>query len=135
LTGRNAGIRLPTTIGHPRCKRKDSSMDTTTSTTTSAEQGSREALAQSLRHMVSEAEQLLKSASSAGGEQFKAARERFETQLDRAKIELKDLEEAALYNAKRAARATDEAVHEHPYVAIGIAAGVGALIGMLIARR
>jgi ElaB/YqjD/DUF883 family membrane-anchored ribosome-binding protein len=114
---------------------EDLNMDTTTPASNVPEQGSREALAQSLQHMVNEAEHLLKSAQSAGGEQFKAARERFETQLARAKYELKDLEEAAIYNAKRAARVTDQAVHEHPYAAMGIAAGVGALIGMLISRR
>ena len=36
---------------------------------------------------------------------------------------------------KEAARATDEYVHEHPWQAVGAAAGVGFLIGMLIARR
>ena len=52
-----------------------------------------------------------------------------------AKLELNDLETVAIENAKRAARATDEAVHEHPYAAMAIAAGIGALIGMLIVRR
>ena len=32
-------------------------------------------------------------------------------------------------------QATDEAVHEHPYRASGIAFGVGTLIGYLVARR
>ena len=35
----------------------------------------------------------------------------------------------------QAAKATDEAVHEHPYQAMAIAFGVGALIGFLVARR
>ncbi len=34
-----------------------------------------------------------------------------------------------------AAKATDKAVHEHPYRAMGIALGVGTLIGVLISRR
>ena len=33
-----------------------------------------------------------------------------------------------------AAKATDKAVHEHPYPAIGIAFGVGLLIGVLATR-
>ena len=33
-----------------------------------------------------------------------------------------------------AAKAADEAVREHPYQAIGIAFGVGLLIGVLVAR-
>ena len=33
-----------------------------------------------------------------------------------------------------AAKATDKAVREHPYQAVGIALGVGVLIGVLVAR-
>jgi ElaB/YqjD/DUF883 family membrane-anchored ribosome-binding protein len=109
-------------------------MDTTT-TTPSADQTSRDRLAHSLQQMVDEAEHLLKNAQRTGSEQFNAARDKFEQQLRSAKAELKGLEETALYNAKRAARATDHAVREHPYTAMGITAGIGLLIGMLIARR
>ena len=37
--------------------------------------------------------------------------------------------------AKAAGRATDAYVHEHPWQSIGVAAGIGLLLGMLIARR
>jgi ElaB/YqjD/DUF883 family membrane-anchored ribosome-binding protein len=33
------------------------------------------------------------------------------------------------------ARATDDYVHEHPWKSIGVAAGVGLLVGLLIGRR
>jgi ElaB/YqjD/DUF883 family membrane-anchored ribosome-binding protein len=36
---------------------------------------------------------------------------------------------------KKAVRATDDYVHEHPWQAIGIAAGVGVLVGLLINRK
>ena len=112
-------------------------MDTTTTptSTASADQTARDRLAQSLQQMVDEAEHLLKNAQRTGSEQFNAARDKFETQLRSAKAELSRLEETAVYNAKRAARAADHAVHEHPYTAMGITAGIGVLIGMLIARR
>jgi ElaB/YqjD/DUF883 family membrane-anchored ribosome-binding protein len=106
-------------------------MDTTTASDTNA----RERLAQSLKHMVDEADHLLAKAERTGSEQFNAAREKFETQLLHAKDELRRLELSAIDNAKRAARATDHAVHEHPYAAMGMAAGAGLLIGMLISRR
>lgn len=109
-------------------------MDTVTTPNTSETQA-RERLAQSLKHMVDEADHLLAKAERSGSEQFMAAREKFETQLAHAKDELRRLEISALENAKRAARATDHAVHEHPYTAMGIAAGAGLLIGMLITRR
>lgn len=107
----------------------------TTETTTPGETHARERLAQSLKHMVDEADHLLAKAERSGSEQFMAAREKFETQLQHAKDELRRLEISAIDNAKRAARATDHAVHEHPYAAMGLAAGVGLLIGMLITRR
>lgn len=105
-------------------------MDTTTSDT-----NARERLAASLKHMVDEADHLLAKAEHSTTEQFSAAREKFESQLRQAKDELRRLEQSAIDNAKRAARATDHAVHEHPYAAMGIAAGAGLLIGMLISRR
>ena len=37
--------------------------------------------------------------------------------------------------AVEGAKTADEAVREHPYTAIGIAVGLGALIGFLLARR
>jgi len=37
--------------------------------------------------------------------------------------------------AVEGARATDEAIRSHPYQAIGVAFGVGALIGFLVTRR
>jgi ElaB/YqjD/DUF883 family membrane-anchored ribosome-binding protein len=110
-------------------------MDTTTTTTTPSDLHARERLAQSLKHMVDEADHLLAKAERTGSEQFMAAREKFETQLLHAKEELRRLELSTLENAKRAARATDHAVHEYPYAAMGIAAGAGLLIGMLITRR
>ena len=110
-------------------------MDTTPATTLTTDQAHRDRLAQSLQQMVSEAEQLLKGAQRTGTEQFNAVRDKFESQLRHAKAQFKDLEEGALHNAGRAARATDHAVHEHPYAAMGVAAGVGLLVGMLISRR
>ena len=113
-------------------------MDTTTTPTTAAtnsDTSARERLTHSLQQMVDEADHLLKNAQRTGSDQFNAARDKFELQLRHAKDELRRLEDVALENAKRAARATDLAVHEHPYAAMGIAAGAGLLIGMLISRR
>jgi ElaB/YqjD/DUF883 family membrane-anchored ribosome-binding protein len=64
---------------------------------------------------------------------------------DNEKHELRAKLEAATEKAKEvckrlqdqtvaAAKATDKAVHEHPYQAIGIAFGVGLLIGVVATR-
>jgi ElaB/YqjD/DUF883 family membrane-anchored ribosome-binding protein len=92
-------------------------------------------LASSLQHMVNEAEHLLSTAARSGDEHFNAARDKFEQQLRQAKNELRDLQGSAVESARRAARVTDHAVHDHPYAAMGIAGGVGLLVGMLISRR
>lgn len=103
--------------------------------TLSPDHTARERLAASLKHMVDEADQLLKSAQGAGSDKFIAARDKFETQLRHAREELAELQDSALHNARRAARNADHAVHEHPYTAMGVSAGVGLLLGLLIARR
>lgn len=107
-------------------------MDASTITT---EHGERNRLADSLNTLVAEAEQLLDTAQRNGSEQFVAARDRVERQLQRARTELDSLQDAAAYKLRRAARATDSAVHDHPYAALGLAVGVGVLIGALAARR
>ena len=52
-----------------------------------------------------------------------------------AKLRLQELEGQAVDRAKEAARATDDYVHSHPWQAIGIAAGIGVAIGLLLNRR
>jgi ElaB/YqjD/DUF883 family membrane-anchored ribosome-binding protein len=113
---------------------KESPMSTT-STTADAATNARERLATSLQQMVDEAEHLLANAQRTGSEQFNEARDKFEAQLRHAKSELRQLQDSALDNARRAARATDHAVHDHPYAAMGLAGGVGLLLGMLVSRR
>ncbi|WP_374675660.1 YqjD family protein [Ideonella sp.] len=93
------------------------------------------ALAQSLRRMIDEADELLKSAAETGDEAYDAVRDQFAHQVRQMRDQLDDLEQAAVYRARRAARATDLAVREHPYGAMGIAAAVGLLIGFLAASR
>ena len=92
-------------------------------------------LAEDLRHVVDDADQLLKQAAGSGDAQFEALRDRFESQLRRMRLQLEDLEHDAVHKAREAARAADEIVHTHPYAAIGVAAAVGLLLGVVLARR
>ena len=95
----------------------------------------RDRLMHSLQDMVDDAEALLKTAQRSGSEQFLAARDKFETRLHQARNELSELQDTAAYQVRHAARVADTAVHQHPYAAAGLAAGVGVLVGMLISRR
>ena len=55
---------------------------------------------------------------------------KLEAAIERAKAVCQTLEEKTV----AAAKATDEAVREHPYQALGITFGIGVLIGVLAAR-
>ncbi len=96
---------------------------------------SREKLAEDLRMVVADAEELLRATAGQAGEKAAAARERIQERLRAAKERLSVAEAAVVDRTKKAARVTDEYVHENPWKAIGIAASVGVIVGMLIARR
>ena len=96
---------------------------------------SREKLASDLRVVVADAEELLRATAGQMGEKAIVARERIQESLRVAKEKLSRVEEAVVDKTKAAARATDDYVHDHPWGAVGIAAAVGLVIGMLISRR
>lgn len=98
-------------------------------------EAARDRLAGELRALVSDAEEMLKAASRQGNEQLSAVRERLERSVSTAKDELADFEEAVIERARSTARETNEYVHEHPWNAVGIAAAVGVLLGVLLSRR
>ncbi len=95
----------------------------------------REKLVTDARVVLDDVEGLLKQAASASGQQAQELRERATEALARARVKLGDAQIAIGENAKAAARATDDWVHAHPWGAIGAAAGVGFLIGLLVARH
>ena len=95
----------------------------------------RDRLMADLKLVIEDAEELLKMTAGQAGERVSEMRSRIEDRLQRANGELAQLQSAAVDQAKQAARATDDFVHERPWVAVGIAAGVGVLVGMLISRR
>jgi ElaB/YqjD/DUF883 family membrane-anchored ribosome-binding protein len=96
---------------------------------------SKEKLITDLKVLISDTEELLKATTGQAGEKIAVARERIQASLSVYKDKLMDAEQALRDRTKEAARATDEYVHEHPWQAVGAAAGVGLLLGMLIARR
>jgi ElaB/YqjD/DUF883 family membrane-anchored ribosome-binding protein len=74
---------------------------------------------------------LMAATADVAGEKVSDARKRLADALESGKEFYGRVRDKAVEGAK----ATDEAVHEHPYQAIGIALGIGALIGYLAARR
>jgi ElaB/YqjD/DUF883 family membrane-anchored ribosome-binding protein len=100
-----------------------------------AASSTREKLLDEFNSVVSETEKLLRAVASGREQVTGDFRARMEKNLHDAKVRLQDLEETMVEKGKVAARATDEFVHDHPWQAIGVAAGVGFLIGWLLSRR
>lgn len=95
---------------------------------------SKEKLANDMRAVVADAEELLRATADQAGERAASLRERAKANLAVAKARLEEAEHAMVERTKVAAKATDEYVHENPWQAVGVAAGVGLLLGMLIGR-
>ena len=95
----------------------------------------RDKLLADLRLVVSDAEELLKITAGQAGDKVAAVRDKVQRGLDQAKTKIVEAEHKAVESTKAAARATDVYVHENPWKSVGIAAGVGLLIGLLVGRR
>jgi ElaB/YqjD/DUF883 family membrane-anchored ribosome-binding protein len=95
----------------------------------------KERLAADVNAVLVDAEELLKQAAHATGEEAKALRNRAQDAIGRARDSLVHLEQRAVAQTKAAAHATDNWVHDHPWTAVGIAAGVGFLVGLVVNRK
>jgi ElaB/YqjD/DUF883 family membrane-anchored ribosome-binding protein len=100
-----------------------------------ADSVNKEKLMTDVKTVLSDAEALLKQAASSSGEKAAELRERGMGLLRQAKEKAQDLQDAVVTKSKAAARATDDYVHDHPWQAVGVAAGVGLLIGLLLNRN
>jgi ElaB/YqjD/DUF883 family membrane-anchored ribosome-binding protein len=92
-------------------------------------------LVKDFKVVVADAEELLKATASVIGDKASVARERIEQSLRDAKKQLAVAEAVVIDKTKKAAESTDQFVHEHPWKAVGVAAGIGLAIGLLIGRR
>jgi ElaB/YqjD/DUF883 family membrane-anchored ribosome-binding protein len=88
-----------------------------------------------LRLVVADAEELLHTTAGQAGEGAAELRAKVQASLARARDGLAQAQEAALARARAAGRAADDYVHENPWRSIGVAAGFGLVVGLLIGRR
>jgi ElaB/YqjD/DUF883 family membrane-anchored ribosome-binding protein len=95
----------------------------------------KEKLAEDLKIVISDAEELLRATASQAGEKVAAAREKVQDSLQRVKAELTEVEDVLVEQGRQAARVADEYVRSNPWQSVGIAAGIGVIIGLLISRR
>jgi ElaB/YqjD/DUF883 family membrane-anchored ribosome-binding protein len=92
-------------------------------------------LVEDLKVVMRDAEALLRATSAQTGEKIQEVRARAEESLQQARTRLTQLEDDAYQRAREAADAAEGYVRENPWQALGIAAGVGVLVGLLLSRR
>jgi ElaB/YqjD/DUF883 family membrane-anchored ribosome-binding protein len=95
----------------------------------------REKLIDDFRVVVSDAEELLKLTANQAGERLNVVRGRVEESLQNAKTQLNEVQNLMLERTQEAVQATDDYIKANPWRSVGIAAGVGMVVGMLLARR
>jgi ElaB/YqjD/DUF883 family membrane-anchored ribosome-binding protein len=88
-----------------------------------------------LKTVAADAEALLAATAGDASEKVRDARARAGEALKRARSRLGDAEDELKARATEAASKADRYVHENPWPVIGAAAGIGVLIGILLARR
>ena len=91
-----------------------------------------EKLLEDVKQVVRDGEELLRAGAGELSEKgARRQRARLAAALDSAKETGRKLQERTVASA----RATDKVIREHPYQSIGIAFGVGLLIGVLVNRK
>jgi ElaB/YqjD/DUF883 family membrane-anchored ribosome-binding protein len=88
-------------------------------------------LVKDLKRIVQDSEELLHATKDAVGDEADEVRARLTDALEAARRTCHHLEDKARDTAKVA----DRTIREHPYQSIGVAFGVGLLLGALVTRR
>jgi ElaB/YqjD/DUF883 family membrane-anchored ribosome-binding protein len=94
----------------------------------------KEELITDFKTVVTDAEALLKATATQGGEELAGVRSKAAGSIAAMKAKMGDEQTAVLAFSKDAAKTADVYVHLYPWMAIGVAAGVGLVVG-LFSRR
>ena len=96
---------------------------------------SKEKLIEDFHSVINDTEELMRSVSTESGGKAQVLRDKIEENLTHAKEYLQDFEDSVVDKSRTAARITDEYVHENAWRTVGLAIGLGVLIGLLIKNR
>lgn len=88
-----------------------------------------------LHRFFDDVEELLRRVSDMGDEEIARLRERVESSIHKAKSAAGAGLDSAISGAREAAQDADSYVRDNPWVAVGIAAAAGLLLGGLLSRR
>ena len=96
------------------------------------ESTNKDRLISDLKALVSDAEELLRATASQAGEKITDARQKIEQSLVEGKKAIADAEKTIVKKSKECAEIADDYVRENPWSAIGMAAGLGVVLGLLL---
>lgn len=85
--------------------------------------------------VMDDAEALLKATAHQGDAKIDAVRAKAAESLRRVGAQIATSQAALMANGKKAVTATDVYVHENPWAALGVAGGIGLVLGLLLRRR
>lgn len=86
--------------------------------------------ADELKALLQEAEQALSNTAGEASDKFEELRNRLRNALESGRYSFERLRAEATRKAQQA----DQLVRDNPYYAIGVAAGIGAIVGILLSR-
>lgn len=92
-------------------------------------------LAHEFSAVLDDAQELLQHAAGEAGTAYADARQRLESSVKTARERAKAAEDAVMDSARQAGRSADGYVRKHPWETVAVGAGIGLLVGLLIARR
>lgn len=95
----------------------------------------RERMLADLAAIAADAEALLQATADDASDKAKETRARITASLEKAKATYQEFQAEQLDSAKAAVSKADQTIRAHPYEAIGIAFGVGILLGALLRRK
>jgi ElaB/YqjD/DUF883 family membrane-anchored ribosome-binding protein len=98
-------------------------------------QASTERLMKDLHAVVMDTEELLKATAGQGGERVEKVRARAEESLRNARSRVAAAANDVQRAAHEAMEQVDRPVRENPWTAVGVAAGVGLIAGILLSRK
>jgi ElaB/YqjD/DUF883 family membrane-anchored ribosome-binding protein len=98
-------------------------------------QAARERLLADLKAIAADAEALLHATQNDMSEKARETRARLASALDKAKANYQDVKAEAFDTAEEVLSKADKTIRAHPYEAIGIALGVGILLGALLRQK
>lgn len=88
-----------------------------------------------MKVVMADADELLRVTAGQAGDKMAELRSKLQANLSNARATLADAQAVAIDKAKQVGHAADDYVHENPWRSVGVAAGIGLIVGLLIGRR